>query len=153
MKFTLSILILAAIAFLLRPTTALAIGCVAAKSDSPLIFPRDVHEETEHWQAQLNWRYQRSARHYVGDAEQVQRADDESEVINNAHTMDMGLAKDLDDRWTVSVDVPYLMATGLLAPILIFFSRQLLVSGISAGPFYNRAGMRAFRKPNIDQSC
>ncbi|HEY3567941.1 MAG TPA: transporter [Thermoanaerobaculia bacterium] len=58
----------------------------------------------------MSWRYQRSFRHFVGTEEQENRAEEGSQVINKIHQAEIGIRYNYNDRWSVSVGIPYLIA-------------------------------------------
>lgn len=62
------------------------------------------------WQAAFSWRYQKSDRHFRGSHEETSRQAEHSEVINTINLLDVTLTRTLDDRWSWSLGIPYLMA-------------------------------------------
>jgi len=84
---------------------------VAARLDAPVLGVQDNnYTGPDTWQVSTTWRYQRSHRHFVGDVEQVQRARDHSEVINNINQPELGIRYNADDLWSFSLGIPYLIA-------------------------------------------
>jgi hypothetical protein len=63
------------------------------------------------WQVSIGWRYQRSDRHFRGSHEEANRQAEHSEVINTINLMDIGIRYNFDARNSLSVGIPYLMAT------------------------------------------
>jgi hypothetical protein len=60
------------------------------------------------WLFTSNSRYYKSFRHFVGKAEQYQRIDVlHNNVINKVYTQDLILTRILDNRWSVSVVLPF----------------------------------------------
>lgn len=62
------------------------------------------------WNVGVNYRYQFSHRHFVGDEEQQVRAVEESEVENTIHLLDVAVTYALTARLNLSLGLPYLMA-------------------------------------------
>jgi len=63
-------------------------------------------DTTSKWQLSVNNRYFKSFRHFIGTDEQKQRQTLQSEVINHQYTMDLGLYRLLNARWSVMLDLP-----------------------------------------------
>lgn len=89
-------------------------GCVAIRSIGG--FGIMEHSETpdsvaKKWFFNANNRYYHSFRHFVGENEQKQRVAQGTEVINHAYTMDLALTRILNNRWSLSVDVPIVSNT------------------------------------------
>lgn len=63
------------------------------------------------WLVSFSWRYQKSFRHFVGDEEQHEREEEESQVINRVNLADIGIRYNVSSRWSVSASIPYLMAS------------------------------------------
>jgi hypothetical protein len=83
---------------------------VAARLDAPVLGVQDSYTGPDRWQVSMSWRYQRSFRHFVGTEEQENRAADGSQVINKIHQAEIGIRYNYNDRWSVSVGIPYLIA-------------------------------------------
>jgi len=83
---------------------------VAARLDAPVLGVEDTYTGPNKWQVSTSWRYQRSHRHFVGDVEQVQRATEESEVINTINQPELGIRYNLNDLWSFTLGIPYLIA-------------------------------------------
>jgi hypothetical protein len=56
----------------------------------------------------INNRYFKSFRHFVGTKEQKQRIADGSEVINHSYTLDITLTRNINKWWSFSLDAPIL---------------------------------------------
>src|SRR4051812_12394469 len=85
-------------------------GCVAIRSNGntcTLGKPGDA----KGWQLNLNNRYFRSYKHFVGTEEQKERQEAHTEVINHAYSLDMTLTRYLDSRWSVAMTVPFISNT------------------------------------------
>ncbi|HNR07500.1 MAG TPA: hypothetical protein PKM27_09305 [Saprospiraceae bacterium] len=53
------------------------------------------------------YRYLHSYKHFVGTVEQTHRVEQNTQVINNAHSFDFGLTFALNDRFSFALNVPY----------------------------------------------
>jgi len=82
-------------------------GCVAIRSTGA---GSTVHkpDATNGWSLNINNRYFKSYKHYVGKDEQYYRIDSGTNVINHQYTLDLALTKDIDKYWSVMIDVPVL---------------------------------------------
>jgi hypothetical protein len=78
-------------------------GCVAIKGTSGICSrPTD----SKGWELNLNNRYFKSYKHFVGTIEQKQRVEEGSEVINHSYELDITATKTLNLRWSLAVTVP-----------------------------------------------
>jgi hypothetical protein len=59
------------------------------------------------FQFTAGYRYLHSYKHFVGTVEQTHRVEQNTQVINNAHSFDFGLTYAVNDRISFSVNVPY----------------------------------------------
>jgi hypothetical protein len=109
------VLLLVGLALSLVPTSLTAQSCVLTRLDSPVLsaFDKDFSPDAvrEPWQMTLGWRYGYSFRHFVGTDEQEQRLEEGSQVVNNVNLADLGLRYSFNSRTSVTLGVPYLMAT------------------------------------------
>ncbi|MCB9315339.1 MAG: hypothetical protein H6569_04330 [Lewinellaceae bacterium] len=116
MKNTLHLCLFSGIFALLLHSQISAQGCVAirqvggcgAASATTLLAKGE-------WQANLNYRYFRSFRHFRGDHEEMNRVEMGTEVINIAHIADLGLAYSLTNRLSLAANLP-----------IIFYDRSSL---------------------------
>ncbi len=107
MKKSLHLALLASAFLLLLVSESYSQGCVAirqmggcgAASNNSLL-------NKGQWQANLNYRYFRSFRHFRGDHEEVERVELGTEVVNIAHTAELGLAYSLNSRISLSASLP-----------------------------------------------
>ena len=76
-------------------------GCTGTSSNSILLGKGQ-------WQVGANYRYFRSFRHFKSDTEQKERLEKHTEVINHAHSMDLGLSYGISDRLSVSANLPFI---------------------------------------------
>src|SRR5437868_2512320 len=83
-------------------------GCVAIRSTGGLctMDHSAKMDKPEKWVFNINNRYYKSFRHFVGTKEQKQRVQQGTEVINHSYTLDLGLSRNLNKWWSIAVDVP-----------------------------------------------
>src|SRR3954453_15364969 len=81
-------------------------GCVAIRSTGGYCGMQ--HTDSSEWQFNINNRYFKSFRHFVGDEEQKQRQELGTEVINHSMATDLTIQKKLNARWSVMVNMPVL---------------------------------------------
>jgi len=78
-------------------------GCVAIKGTSGVCSrPSDY----KGWELNLNNRYFRSYKHFVGTIEQKQRVEEGSNVINHSEELDITATKTLNSRWSLALVLP-----------------------------------------------
>ena len=58
------------------------------------------------FQVSANYRYLHSYKHFVGTVEQTQRVIDGTQVINDSHTLDLGITYAVTNRLSVSANLP-----------------------------------------------
>ncbi len=105
MKKTVFIIIIIAIAQI----NTYGQGCVAIKgSGASCMMPHPDSSNAHHasWQFTTSARYFKSFRHFSGTQENKDRLIQNTEVINHSAIIDITLARVLNDRWSVMVDVP-----------------------------------------------
>lgn len=89
-------------------------GCVAIRSVGGLgtmDHGNGADSSQKKWLLNINNRYFNSYKHFVGDVEQKQRVEAGTQVINHAYTMDVAVTRILNNRWSVSADVPIISNT------------------------------------------
>lgn len=91
------------IAFAFTRVEANAQGCVAIKG-APGICSRP--SNAKGWELNLNNRYFKSYRHFVGTKEQKHRVGEKSNVINHAYELDITATRIFNSRWSVSITLP-----------------------------------------------
>jgi len=100
---------------ILIPAWAQAQSCVLTRLDSPVLNAFDSEfdpdAEAQKWQATFAWRYGYSHRHFVGTDEQEERAEEHSQVVNNVNLADFALRYSFNSQTSITVGIPYLMAT------------------------------------------
>lgn len=62
------------------------------------------------WQVSMNWRFQRSDRHFQGTHEEPHRQAEGSEVINTLNLLELGMRYNFNPRTSVSLSLPFVMA-------------------------------------------
>jgi hypothetical protein len=83
-------------------------GCVAIRSTGGFCTAdMSAHADTaSKWALNVNNRYFKSFRHFVGTDEQKQRIEQGTEVINHSYTLDMALVYNINARWSLALDIP-----------------------------------------------
>ncbi len=98
------LLLFAAIIFV---TESNAQGCVAIRSTGGTCNLNHADPSAaKNWQVAVNYRYFKSFRHFVGTEEQKERMEHNTEVINWQHTIDVGLVRQFNNRWSASLNLP-----------------------------------------------
>ncbi len=93
-------------------TDAAAQGCVAIRSTGGICTMEHGHaDNASKWVLNVNNRYFKSFRHFVGTKEQKQRIANGSEVINHSYTLDLTLTRNLNKWWSFSIDAPIVANT------------------------------------------
>lgn len=88
-------------------------GCVAIRSVGGLgtLMGHGADPSQKNWILNINNRYYNSYKHFVGDVEQTHRVALGTQVINHAYTMDVAVTRVLNNRWSVSADLPIISNT------------------------------------------
>lgn len=89
-------------------------GCVAIKNMPCTSLPGFENgasdsvssSHTPKWEVSLNYRYFRSYKHFVGSEEQKQRVEQGTEVINKAHSFDISVFHNINERFIASLSIP-----------------------------------------------
>jgi len=81
-------------------------GCVAIRSTGGYCSMQQA--DSSKWQLSINNRYFKSFRHFVGTAEQKQRMDLGTEVINHSTATDIAIIHKIGSRWSLMLDLPIL---------------------------------------------
>jgi len=83
------------------------------------------------WQVSTSYRYFESFRHYRGDEEETNRIDNGTQVINDAHSVDLGITRMFTSRFGITANVP-----------IIYYDRSSLYehygNGLSSNPNQER---------------
>ncbi|MBS1511284.1 MAG: hypothetical protein JST86_10625 [Bacteroidetes bacterium] len=99
MKKLLTLIFIAAMA----NTNVHAQGCVAIKGTAGVCSrPADA----KGWELNLNNRYFKSYKHFVGPDEQKQRVDQGTNVINHSYELDVTATRTINNRWSLAVTLP-----------------------------------------------
>ena len=78
-------------------------GCVAIKGTAGICGrPSDA----KGWELNLNNRYFKSYKHFVGEEEQKHRIEEASNVINYAYELDITATRTINSRWSLAMTVP-----------------------------------------------
>src|ERR1051326_7673856 len=78
-------------------------GCVAIKGTAGICSrPSDA----KGWELNLNNRYFKSYKHFVGTIEQKQREEEGTNVINHSEELDITATRYLNLRWSLAVTLP-----------------------------------------------
>ena len=114
MKFTYKFFIGIAIYLLFNNSSVNAQGCVAIRGngsfqtmDHPMLDSTITSEKS--WYLTASYRYFKSYKHFRGTVEQKERQVLGNEVINHQSTIDLGLTRNFDRFWSLTVGVPYLI--------------------------------------------
>ncbi|MBS1935662.1 MAG: hypothetical protein JST96_16800 [Bacteroidetes bacterium] len=81
-------------------------GCVAIRSTGGIGMQHGNSDTASKWILNINNRYFRSYKHFIGTDEQKQRQTLGTEVINHQYTMDIGITRNINPRWSIFVDMP-----------------------------------------------
>jgi len=97
------IYILIGILFVLAFQQSNAQGCVAIKGTAGICSrPSDA----KGWELNLNNRYFKSYKHFVGTEEQKQRVEEGSNVINHSYELDITAIRTINSRWSLAMTLP-----------------------------------------------
>ena len=78
-------------------------GCVAIKGTAGICSrPSDA----KGWELNLNNRYFKSYKHFVGTEEQKQRIEEGSNVINHSYELDITATRTINSRWSLAMTLP-----------------------------------------------
>jgi hypothetical protein len=96
--------------FVIINSQSFAQGCVAIRSTGATcsLHMPDSLASISRWQLGINYRYFESYKHFVGKEEQKERVKDGSNVINHSNTIDFAITHQLNDRWSLLLDMPIL---------------------------------------------
>jgi hypothetical protein len=89
-------------------TEVAAQGCVAIRSTGAVCTRESAAHAAKGWQLTTSYRFFKSFRHFVGEEEQKERMEKNTEVINWSHALTFSLSKNLTNRWSLTLDVPVL---------------------------------------------
>jgi len=78
-------------------------GCVAIKGTNGICTrPSDF----KGWELNLNNRYFKSYKHFIGTEEQKQRVEEGSNVINHSYELDISAVRTFNSRWSMGLTLP-----------------------------------------------
>ena len=110
MKSVLKTILALTFILILTKTNTFAQGCVAIRSTGGICAMNEHADSTEtggYWLYNSNNRYYRSFRHFIGRQEQKQRFTLHNNVINKVFTTDETFTRVFNQRWSLSVDIPF----------------------------------------------
>lgn len=83
-------------------------GCVAIKSNGGICTMSQHYQNdtASKWFLNVNNRYFKSYKHFIGTTEQKQRIAQGTNVINHQYTMDMAITRVINPRWSLMLDLP-----------------------------------------------
>jgi hypothetical protein len=83
-------------------------GCVAIRSNGAActMTGHDMSEGAGQWVFGINTRYFKSYKHFVGTEEQKERTEQKTEVINHSFSTELGITRQLNQRWSLSLFAP-----------------------------------------------
>lgn len=83
-------------------------GCVAVRSNggSCSLLSNSEHSVFHKWVLGINNRYFKSYKHFVGNEEQKERIENGTEVINKTFSTEFAITRKVNDRWSISLNVP-----------------------------------------------
>src|SRR5215510_15816075 len=102
MKRTLIIIVIALVVAQIKTN---AQGCVAIKGTAGVCSrPSDA----KGWELNINNRYFKSYKHFVGTVEQKERVEKGTQVINHSYEMDITATRTINSRWSLAMTLPIL---------------------------------------------
>jgi hypothetical protein len=106
------IFILTGVLLVIASNRANAQGCVAIRTTGGSLctmqHPEDGSAQQDAWQLNVGYRYFKSFRHYIGTEQQKERLAEHTEVVNHVHTLNLSLARNINNRLSLSVGFPVL---------------------------------------------
>src|SRR5215813_457487 len=85
---------------------AISQGCVAIKGTNGICTrPTDV----KGWELNVNNRYFKSYKHFIGKEEQKQRVEEGSNVINHSYELDISAIRTFNSRWSMGMTMPIMV--------------------------------------------
>lgn len=82
-------------------------GCVAIRGTGGVSCMRPGSEaDSAGWLLNINNRYFKSYKHFVGTEEQHERYENGTQVINYTYNMDIFLLRNINHRWSIGLNVP-----------------------------------------------
>ncbi len=96
--------------YIILAKSSVAQGCVAIRSNGNTC-SMGKPGDGKGWDINLNNRYFKSYKHFVGTIEQKQRVDSGTEVINRVYSMDITLTRNFNSRWSLVFTLPVISNT------------------------------------------
>lgn len=81
-------------------------GCVAIRSTGASCTSHTPTTDKSKWQVNAAYRYFKSFRHFKGKDEQEERLEQQTDVRNYTHSLDLSIVRLLNSRWSLSLNVP-----------------------------------------------
>jgi hypothetical protein len=142
MKTTIKLLAIICLMILSGQAKIFAQGCVAIHSTGG-ICEMNEHPDSSatvsggYWLYNDNARYYRSYKHFVGKQEQYQRFTLHNNVINHVYTQDNAFTRVFNERWSLTVDAPFMDASRSQVSSNVRFSTHSFGLGdINATAYY-----------------
>jgi hypothetical protein len=111
MKSTIKIFIAICFLTIVSHSNSFAQGCVAIRSTGGICamneHPDSADADKGYWLYNNNNRYYKSYKHYIGRQEQQQRLTLHNNVINKVFTQDETFTRVFNNRWSLTLDVPF----------------------------------------------
>lgn len=101
-------IIVFAIVLFIAYNSAQGQGCVAIRNTGAVCTKHDPSANSKGWQVNTSYRYFKSFRHFVGKEEQHERLEENTEVINWQHTLNVTVLRQFNTRWSLGVDLPFI---------------------------------------------
>jgi len=98
------------VAIVLLNMESLAQGCVAIRSNGNTCSMASP-AASKGWLMNINNRYFKSHRHFVGTIEQKEREENNTQVINHNYSIDLTATRYFNSRWSLSITVPFIFNT------------------------------------------
>ena len=83
-------------------------GCVAIRGTGAVCTMQNAGDHGGGWQINTSYRYFESFRHFRGKEEQKERLEQNTEVINWQHSVDIAVVRQFNNRWSLLVGLPVL---------------------------------------------
>lgn len=83
-------------------------GCVAIRSTGASCASHQPELDNSKWQLNAAYRYFKSFRHFKGQEEQKERLEQQTDVRNYSHSLDLSIAYNINQRFSLALNVPLL---------------------------------------------
>ena len=101
-----------AVAVVLPARAAWGQGRILTRQSAPVLGAQgSPYLDAAQWQASVGYRWQKSDRHFTGDTEDRERAEEGSQVINDMHLIDLGATYAVTQRLNTTLSLPILVAS------------------------------------------